>query len=137
MANSCGEIRFLEGGTISESNVVSSAISNSTVTNSTISASTIENLLEVDAATAETVADAIAELSANDIKTLADALLASIEPGVSSPDSECTNGVLPGQYIGVSADVFLGAPVGWVSIGSGDCGEYMVPVFLGTSAAAN
>lgn len=74
----CGNLEFVSGGVITGSTIMDSHITNSTISNSTFTAGTIANLTSIDEASAKIVADAIAALSAEQLKALASALFAAI-----------------------------------------------------------
>ena len=64
MANTCGELRFLEGGTITDSTVLNSTITSSVVSNSTVDTATITDIRSIDSSSADTIANAIADNAA-------------------------------------------------------------------------
>lgn len=125
MANSCGEIRFLEGGTIVDSTIASSMITNSSISNSVVDTSGITNLTSIDDASALKIVQAIAALPENELQILVNAiqdLLTATVP-VSSVVTACTEGVIPGAvYGGTSA--LLGEPTKFAAFGNG-----VVPVY--------
>ena len=125
MANSCGEIRFLEGGTIVDSTIATSNITQSSVSNSTVDTSSITNLTSVDDASALKIVQAIAALPPSELQILVNViqeLLAATVPA-SDVDTTCTNGVIPGAVYG-GTDALLGKPVQFAAFGNG-----VVPVY--------
>lgn len=126
MANSCGEIRFLEGGTIVDSTIATSNITQSSVSNSTVDTSSITNLTSVDDASALKIVQAIAALPPSELQILANAVqeLLTTSVPVSSVYTKCTNGVIPGAVYG-GADTLLGKPAQFATFGDG-----VVPVYV-------
>ena len=109
MSNSCGALDFLEGGTIKDADIISSNITNSRVSNSVIDACDIENLSSIDADSAKVVADAIAALTPDQLKALAEAIFAAMQnkPGVSPVSSEADK--IPTTILG-GREALMGKP---------------------------
>lgn len=123
MSNTCGEIRFMEGGTIKDATIVSSNIVNSSISSSNLDSSTITNLSAIDSASARVIMQAIANLSPSDLQVLINALLAAMVSSGMSSDGACSAGDMPASILGGSAYV-LGKPAGWLMLSNG-----VVPVY--------
>lgn len=120
----CGAIEFLKYGAISESDIVSSRITNSTITGSTIESSHIQQLASVDAASAQRIADAIAQLSTEQLSLLATALAKALPAApFGSPPAETASSELPTAVLGERGKL-LGAPAQWLQYK-----DFVVPAY--------
>lgn len=118
MSNSCGEIRFMEGGTLKDSTILNSSITNSVVSNSTVESSTITNST-VDDATANSIIQAISHLRVRERRVLTDALLEALLSTTAKVGTiDCHAGNVPAFILG-GDDYALGKPAGWLRIGNG------------------
>lgn len=117
----CGNIEFLSGGTINQSSIVSSTITNSDLTGGTISSAAIESLKSVDSNSAKVIAEALAGMDEASKKALAEAL--GFAPGVGQAPASTTEDSLPTEVLG-DRDQLLGAPAEWVSIGGKNVPAY-------------
>lgn len=77
----CGVVEFARYGVITETQIMNSQIQNSTITGSELASSKIVSLAEIDPASAQVVADAIAQLPVDQRKALAQALFEALAPG--------------------------------------------------------
>ncbi len=118
MANTCGEIRFMEGGTIKDSTVVSSSVVNSSVSSSNVDSSSITNLSSIDSASVRVIVQQIASLPTSDLAGLLAALLSLASSGTSHVEPDCLEGNFPAAVAG-SGDFVLGKPDGWLNIADG------------------
>lgn len=120
---SCGEINFLEGGTIKSADILSSSILNSNVQNSTIDGASVTNLVDIDDASVQKIVDAIAKLPKDKLKALADALrdefIITPVPAPAATESSAT----PTTIVG-SREQTLGTPEVWA-----EYGEYAIPLY--------
>lgn len=132
MSNTCGEIRFMEGGTIKDATIVSSNIVNSSISSSNLDSSTITNLSSIDSASAKVIMQAIANLSPSDLRILIDALLAAVVSGGFPSVGECQNGSMPASILGDN-DYVLGKPTGWLVLANGGVPVYGYPCGGGSS----
>ena len=114
----CGEIEFLEGGMLKNPTIIGGSISQSAIQGSVLDASDITALRSLDEASASKIADAIAALPADKLKTLLDALFAALNLADSglSPDTTKYKS-LPTLMFGDSRRGMLGAPDGWAKMG--------------------
>lgn len=64
MSQACGNLQFVEGGTIKSSSIINSQITDSIISNSTLQAVRLESLTSLDCPSAETIATAIASCDA-------------------------------------------------------------------------
>lgn len=149
----CGDLRFLEGGTINSSTVVNSQllnsnfvsgvvdasqitksdftegkVANSEIVNSSILASDFDNgrirdLNVIDAPSAKVIVDAIATLPKHELMQLAAALFSALTVPVGEQPETFNDGSISNVIVG-NADVTLGAPEQW-----GQFGEYVVPMY--------
>ena len=78
MSNSCGDITFLEGGTVKGSSVLNSQIVNSEISSSLVVSSNIETLSSVDAPSATTIINRILENITN-VRNIAQTIAADEE----------------------------------------------------------
>lgn len=123
MSNTCGEIRFMEGGTIKDATIVSSNIVNSSISSSNLDSSTITNLSSIDSASARIILQALASLSPSDLRVLTDALLEALVSSSSSAEGACYANDMPAMVLG-GGDFVLGKPEGWLEVSNG-----VIPVF--------
>lgn len=109
MSQSCGGIDFVEGGTLKSVTILGSQITDSRITGSVFESGQIESLTSIDSSSAKTIADAIAGLSADQLKTLAEAIFAALSatPGATPVGTE--DGALPTTIHG-NRDALLGKP---------------------------
>lgn len=149
----CGDMRFLEGGTINSSTVVNSQLLNSsfvsgvvdasqitksdfsegTVSDSDIESSTItgsnfdngriRDLAAIDAPSAKAIADAIAVLPKDELMQLASVLFSALTVPTGEQPETFNDGSISNVIVG-TADVTLGAPEQW-----GQFGEFVVPMY--------
>ena len=84
---SCGEINFLEGGTLKNTSVIGGTINQAVVQGCAVDACNITNLRDIDNASAEAIMTAISKLPPSVLRLLAEALYASAEcpPGFPPP----------------------------------------------------
>lgn len=127
MSNSCGEIRFMEGGTLKDSTVLSSSVVNSTVSNSTIESTTITHST-VDSDTAANIIQQIVQLPESTLKILVDAIAARLSAdvlpaGAAVSPVSCAAGSMPATIIG-DDNAVLGVPGGWIKTEDG-----LIPVY--------
>lgn len=115
---SCGEIKFLEGGTLKNSSMIGGSVTYATITDSLLDACEVKNLKSVDDASAEKIADAIAALPADKLQALVKALFDALvlSGGSEAPDTTKMQG-LPTLMFGDSRHGMLGAPDTWVAMG--------------------
>lgn len=115
---SCGEIKFLEGGTLKNSSMIGGSVTYATITDSLLDACEVKNLKSVDGASAEKIADAIATLPADKLQALVKALFDALvlSGGSDTPDTTKMQG-LPTLMFGDSRRGMLGAPDAWVAMG--------------------
>lgn len=119
MSNTCGEIRFMEGGTIKDATILSSSIVNSSISSSVLDSSSITNLSSIDSASVRVIMQAIAALSPADLQVLIQALLdAMVAAGGVFTSPACSAGNMPAAYLG-DDDYFLGKPDGWLPVSNG------------------
>lgn len=127
MSNTCGEIRFMEGGTIKDATILNSQMVNSVISSSTIDSSSITNLSSIDSASARVIMQAIAALPPSDLRVLIDALLAALRGGVDfSTAVTCLDNSIPATMFG-NDEFLLGAPDGWITIADGAIPVYRSP----------
>lgn len=149
----CGDIRFLEGGTINSSTVVNSQLLNSAfvsgtvdasqitksdfsegkvadsdIENSTITGSNFDNgrirdLDAIDAPSAKAIVDAIAVLPKDELMQLASVLFSALTVPMGEQPDTFNDGSISNVIVG-NADVTLGAPEQW-----GQFGEFVVPMY--------
>lgn len=122
--NECGDIGYLKGGAISESDIVSSRISNSNLVGCVIESAHMTNLSSIDELSAQRIADAIAALPTEKLMPLATA----IAKAMSSKQAEAvpeksTADTLPTVVFG-EREALLGVPVIWL-----DYYGYAVPAY--------
>lgn len=124
----CGDIQYLEGGVLKDGTFVSPNITNAKISDSVVSASTVDgayitNLVNIDAASADVIADALARLPPESIRNLAMALL-SIAPQVAEAAPTASEAPsIPTTMIG-ARHTSLGAPAVW-----GVINGYKVPMY--------
>lgn len=114
----CGEIEFLEGGTLKNPTIIGGSISQSTFQGGIVDASDITQLRSIDADSTAKIADALAALPADKLQALLTALLAAlavVDSGV-TPDTTKFKS-LPTLMYGDSRKGMLGAPDGWMKLG--------------------
>lgn len=123
MADACGAISFLEGGTITSATIINSQISNSVITNSDFQGGTISALNSIDPASALTIANAIADLPVSQLRTLAEAIAAAlaIKTALAPETSDTAN--LPYVLYG-GRNAACGDPDSWE-----DRGEFVSPLY--------
>ena len=121
----CGDINFLEGGFIKNSNIMGGDISHVTISSSVLRSSDIAALNSIDDASMKTIADALTALPPADLRRLAQALFAALAltPSADMPDTtERTS--LPTLMYGDYRNGMLGAPDAWVELG-----DKLVPTY--------
>lgn len=120
---SCGSLEYLEGGTLKSVSVLNSQIVNSAVANSDLESCSIKSLASIDADSAHKIADAISELSPEQLAALAKALFSAIGASTAEP-VKSNDSALPTQMFG-ARNSSLGGPNVWMTIGG-----YVVPGYL-------
>lgn len=108
----CGDMRFVEGGVIEGGVINNSQINNSVITGSTFTSGSITNLASIDAASALIIANAIASLSKEQLKNLAEALLAALDVSAGTAPPSTDEDPIPTTYYG-DRSAALGAPDIW------------------------
>lgn len=112
----CGEISFMDGGTLNSATITNSTVQGSVINGSHIEASGLYKVTEVDDATAQVIATAISELGTEDLRALAKAIadaMPVVEP-VLGPDRTQEES-LPTEIAG-DRRFLLGAPNGWLKL---------------------
>ena len=124
---SCGELGPIEGGLIKDSTIQNSTITGSEFTGGEVRASdlvsdNLKNLASCDAASARTIADAIAgdETASG---AVAEAVAGQNPAAFASPVAKAAAPELPTHMYG-SRDAVLGEPAAWMQVG-----DYVVPVY--------
>lgn len=150
----CGDIRFLEGGTINGATVVNSQVVNSNIVtceisashltkcdideskmtasnieyssikNSDLTESRIVDLQAIDAPSAQTIADAIAVLPKEDLVKLSSALFSALKIPVAEQPADSASDATLSTVVFGGGDATLGAPAQW-----GQFGEFVVPMY--------
>lgn len=110
----CGDIDYVDGGTINNATVTNSTVQGSEINGSVVRASQLMEITSVDAKAAQTIADAVGALDAEKLQTLAKAILAAMPTpaATTGPKAEKMD-YLPTDVIG-SRRALLGAPNGWI-----------------------
>lgn len=111
--STCGNMEFLQGGTIQNTTVVGADITSSTVTASEITASTLSNITGIDETTIRTIVTGIMALDENTKKNLLESLGFSFNTAA-APATNVEAGLPTTMYGDRSA--LLGKPVGWISV---------------------
>lgn len=125
MSDSCCSLEFARGGVIDESSVTNSQIVNSTIQASKVVASSIEMLASLDEASAVVIAEALANLSPAQLKSLAEAIHNAHGAVYGSEPARMTSGEeLPTAVVG-QRTFLLGEPDAWETRKDGLC----APVF--------
>lgn len=121
---SCGEISMLDGGTIRNSTIINSQIANPIIQGGNIDGSSISNLATIDAASAQRIADAIANLTPEQLAGLINALSQkqSIIPAAAPTTSE--SHAVPTEMHG-DREIGMGAPDMWAQYGD----DYVLPLY--------
>lgn len=129
---SCGELGPIEGGLIKNSTIQNSTITGSEFTGGEVRSSDLnschlKNLASCDAASARTIAGAIAgdETAAG---AIADAVAAQNPAVFASPATAAAAPELP-TYMYGSRDAVLGKPAAWMQVG-----DYVIPVYAKAGA---
>ena len=114
----CGEINFLEGGTLKNPTIIGGTISQSAIQGSVLDASSITQLRDIDEASAARIADALGALPADKLQQLLTALLAAIHAADSGVHPDTTKlPALPTLMYGDSRKGMLGSPDYWLNLG--------------------
>ncbi len=125
MSQSCGNLQFVEGGTIKGSSIINSQITDSIISNSTLQSVKIESILSIDSSSAKVIADAISALPADQLTTLVNAILAAF---IASPQADPAVGTgvgeLPTTVYG-DRSALLGKPQMFAKFGP----DYIIPLF--------
>lgn len=122
----CGVIEYMKYGTVSEADIVSSRIASSTVTGCQIASSHITDLASLDAASAQRIADAIAELPTEQLTALAAAIAKALPAAPVGTAPVVTEGIeLPTAVLGERAQL-LGKPALWLQYK-----DFVVPAYQG------
>lgn len=129
---SCGENSLLDGGVIQNGTIANSQLTNSAflagrVDSATIANSSIENLATLDAASARVIANALAELPAQQLRLLAEAILDQMKqtPTVLTTAPESTDAPTLSTVVYGDRDKLLGAPALWL-----EQGNLKIPAFV-------
>lgn len=96
----CGGLEYISGGVINGASVINSQITSSDITSSTFTSGSIVNLAQIDESSAKTVADALAGLSADQLKALAAALFAAMPMTSAVAPVSSESGVIPTTIYG-------------------------------------
>lgn len=116
MAINCSAPSFMDGGTINSATVTNSTVQGSVINGSHIEASALHKVTEVDEATAQVLANAIAKLGTEELRALAKAIadaMPVIEPALGPAHSKEDS--LPLEIAG-DRRYLLGAPNGWLTL---------------------
>lgn len=129
---SCGENSFLDGGVMQNGTITNSQLTNSTflagrIDSATVANSSIENLTALDETSARVIANALAALPAQQLKLLADAILAQMQesPTALTTAPDTTDAPVLSTVVFGDRDKLLGAPAMWIKQG-----EFKVPAFM-------
>lgn len=112
----CGSVDFMDGGTLTHVTVSDSTIINSRFSGGSIESSDIVSVRSVDAASAMTIASALASLSPAQLKALADAIDAARTVSAANAPAAADGETLGTMVVG-DRRTLLGSPAAWVSIG--------------------
>lgn len=116
MAISCSAPNFMDGGAINNAAITNSTVQGSVINGSHIEASVLHKVTEVDEATAQVFANAIAKLDTEELRALAKAIAKAmpvIEPMLGPERSQAES--LPTEIAG-DRRFILGAPNGWLKL---------------------
>lgn len=129
---SCGELGPIEGGLIKNSTIQNSTITGSEFTGGEVRASdlvscNLKNTASCDAASARTIADAIAgdETASG---AIAEAIAGQNPASFANPAAAVAAPELP-TYMYGSRDAVLGKPAAWMQVG-----DYVIPVYAKAGA---
>lgn len=111
----CSPVEFMDGGTLTHVTVNDSDIINSRFSGGSIESSDIVSVRSVDAASAMTIASALASLSPAQLKALADAIDDARTVAADAPAA--ADGETLGTMVVGDRRTLLGSPTAWVSIG--------------------
>lgn len=123
----CDNSGFMRGGVITEATISKSDIQASTITGSVIESSTINNLAGIDDASAKVIADALGQLSPEQLASLAKAVAAALAPLAGKAPSATTTPELPVTLYGART-ALMGEPVRWMQIDG-----FVVPAYNGAA----
>lgn len=112
----CGDISFLDGGTLTNSTVVSPQIANGTIQSSTFDNGTITALSSIDDSSLEKLVDGMAKLPANKLAPLLEALLKAVQSVPGSAPTSSEESSLPTTIVGDRTSL-MGAPASWQKFG--------------------
>lgn len=120
----CGEISVLDGGTIKNSTLVNSQMVNSTIQSSTFDGGSITNLTDIDAVSAQRIADAIAALTPEQLAALMLALAQkqTVVPAAAPATTEANS--TPTEFHG-DREIGMGAPDMWAKYSD----DYIIPLY--------
>lgn len=128
----CGNLQYVEGGTIRGASILNSQVDSSEISNAVVKASKIEALAGVDDVSAQTIANALSALPTAQLTALASALqkATAITPDTpteegNAPTSTDKNS-LPTVVLGDRSSL-LGNPVKWIKSADG----MVVPCYRG------
>ena len=129
---SCGELGPIDGGLIKNSTIQNSTITGSEFTGGEVRASdlvscNLKNTASCDAASARTIADAIAgdETASG---AIAEAVAGQNPASFANPAAAVAASELPTSMYG-SRDAVLGKPAAWMQVG-----DYVIPVYAKAGA---
>lgn len=116
MAINCGKVEFMDGGVFNAGTVSNGSVVGCSVSGSLIDSSCIKNTTETDKQTALVFANAIAQLSTEELRALALAIAKALPDAqpVAGPERTQTE-ALPTAIAG-GRHFVLGAPAGWLDM---------------------
>jgi hypothetical protein len=115
--------RYAEDGVINRSTITNSQITNTTVQASDLVSCSIKDLATIDAASAKTIADAIAQLEPAQLAALVNAIQECLSPVDGEEPTALEGPEIPSTIVG-TRDQLLGRPDGWAKLGS-----YSIPMY--------
>ena len=122
----CGNMSFMEGGTLKSVSILQSSILSSRISSSNFDSMTIESIAEIQKSATKTIVDAIASLSPEELTGLATALFSAIKTSTKVNPVETEANELPTTVLG-SREKLLGKPDHWVVMADG----VSVPAYKG------
>ena len=114
----CGNMSFMEGGTLKNVTMIQSTILNSRVSSSNYDSMTIESITEIQKSAVKTIVDAIAQLSPEELTGLATALFSAIKTSTKVNPVETEAEDIPTTVVG-GREKLLGKPDHWVVMADG------------------
>lgn len=115
--------RYAEDGVINRSTITNSQITNTTVQASDLVSCSVKDLASIDAASAKTIADAIAQLEPAQLAALVNAIQECLSPIDGEEPAALEGPEIPSTIVG-TRDQLLGRPDGWAKLGS-----YSIPMY--------